>query len=201
MVSRRLFSSCWGPGAQPCAPETAGAAGSSKLRAGVRGGSLGGSLPSPAGPGLSAPSPSSLTKRSRPEAFPQAGSVCGGAPVGPVVGMVPRGAEVGVQDSRPLQKRWGGLCWWMGSVGLWGLLAPPDQDAYFPGVSPHPSLGTGAAWAERLPAAAGTRPGQAACTHTLHFISVSRKKQQQPTTKPTENQTTNKNYCSQRGVP
>lgn len=52
------------------------------------------SLPSSAGPGsLHLPCPS------LPEASRQSGG--GGAPVGPTVGMVPRGDGVGVRDSRP----------------------------------------------------------------------------------------------------
>lgn len=79
MVSRRLFSSCCGPGAQPRSPRTAEAPGSGKLRE-----RFGGVPALPSRTGLPAPSPS-FTARGFP-------AIRGwGAPVGPIVGMVPRG--------------------------------------------------------------------------------------------------------------
>lgn len=109
MVSRRLFSSCCGPGAQPRSPRTAEAPRSGELRE-----RFGGVPALLSRTGLPAPSPSFIAR-----GFPAIqgwGSSCrphrgDGAPVG----------EVGVQHSRSRPRDGQGCA----VVGLWGRSAPP----------------------------------------------------------------------------
>lgn len=166
MVSRRLFSSCCGAGAQPRSPRTAEAPGSGELRE-----RFGGVPALLSRTGLPAPSPSFAARGF--SAIRGWGSSCrphrgDGAP---------RGRCGGPRQPPPPERR-AGLCW--------GRSAPPGKDEPHPGVSPRPGLpptpSRGAGMGEGLHEVTGARPGHAA--HTLHFLRVSRKTKQDKTKPP-----------------